>query len=517
MTTSEAEPAAVQPAAEIVENAENAAIVEIEQGRLRGVTVDGVRSFKGIPYAAPPFGTRRFQAPAPAAGWDGERDASQYGPTVPKPPYPSPIDEILPEPSIEGDDVLNLNVWTPVGAAGDALPVFVWIHGGAFVNGTGAVSAYDGSRFARDGVVCVTINYRLGADGFLLIDGAPANRGLLDQIAALEWVQRNIAAFGGDPEQVTIGGESAGAMSVTTLLALAPARGLFRAAITESGAGHHVHSAATAAKITAALASRLGVEATVEGFDSVAIPDLMQAQATLARDIALMPDPGQWGEVAANMMAFEPCIDGEFITQLPVQALAAGDSSGVRLLTGTNTDEHTLFLVPSGIEDAVNDQALLYILGSLGADAPSAVAAYRDGLPDATDGQLFTAALTDWFFRIPAVRVAEGRAGQGSDTYMYEFAWRSPQYDGRLAATHALEIGFAFDNLDDANLVPAAGPNPPQSLADTMHAAWVSFIKTGEPGWPVYGDARTVQVFDTECQVVTDPRAAQRLVWEGIR
>ncbi|SOD71391.1 carboxylesterase type B [Jatrophihabitans sp. GAS493] len=490
--------------------------VEIEQGTLRGIVIDAVSSFKGIPYAAPPFGELRFQAPAAPPHWVGERDASQYGPTVPKPPYPKPIDEILPEPSIDGDDVLNLNVWTPAGATG-GLPVFVWIHGGAFVNGTGAVSTYDGSNFARDGVVCVTINYRLGADGFLLLDGAPANRGLLDQIAALQWVQRNIAAFGGDPTRVTIGGESAGAMSVTTLLALPAARGLFRAAITESGAGHHAHSAETAAKVTAALAQRLGVEATVAGFGGVPIPELMDAQAALSRDIAKMPDPTKWGEVAGNMMAFEPCIDGELITRLPIQALADGASADVALLTGTNTDEHTLFLVPTGIEDAVNDQALLYILGSLGADATKAVAAYREGLPDATDGQLFTAALTDWFFRVPAIRQAEARAVHGADTYMYEFAWRSPQYGGRLGAAHAFEIGFAFDNLDDVNLLAATGPNPPQSVADTMHAAWVCFVTSGAPGWPVYGEARTVRVFDTDSRVVTDPRAAQRQIWDGIR
>jgi para-nitrobenzyl esterase len=200
--------------------------VQTSDGAVRGITRNGVHAFLGIPYAAPPFGPRRFAAPQQPERWDGVRSATEYGPTVPKPPYAPPYDVLLPEPQIPGEDCLNLNVWTPdPGASG--LPVFVWIHGGAFVYGSGAVPVYDGTAFARDGVVCVTINYRLGVDGFLqFADDGPANRGLLDQVAALRWVQQNIAAFGGDPARVTIGGESAGAMSVASLLAMPSARGL---------------------------------------------------------------------------------------------------------------------------------------------------------------------------------------------------------------------------------------------------------------------------------------------------
>ena len=245
-------------------------MVVLAQGRLLGSENDGILSFKGIPYAAAPFGGNRFAAPGAAPSWDGVRDAVEYGPTAPKPPYPSPIDRLLADPVIAGEDCLNLNVWTPAVDA-DRRPVLVWIHGGAFVNGSGAVSVYDGSTFARDGVVCVTVNYRLGVDGFLVIDGAPANRGLLDLVAALRWVRENIAAFGGDPDAVTIAGQSAGAMSVTTLLSMPAAAGLFRRAIAQSGAGHHVLPAATAAKVTTALADRLGVEPTVEGFAAVPV------------------------------------------------------------------------------------------------------------------------------------------------------------------------------------------------------------------------------------------------------
>src|SRR5664279_2295201 len=252
-------------------------VVSVAQGQLRGRAEHGVLSFKAIPYAGAPFGASRFAAPVPADSWEGVRDATEFGPTVPKPPYPSPIDQLFPEPVIAGEQCLNLNVWTP-GVEG-ARPVFVWIHGGAFVHGSGAVSAYDGAKFARDGIVCVTINYRLGVDGFLLIEGAPANRGLLDQVAALRWVRENIAAFGGDPDAVTIAGESAGAMSVMTLLSMPATAGLFRRAIAQSGAGHHVIVAATAAKLAAALARDLGVEPTVEGFAAVPIDDLVAGQA----------------------------------------------------------------------------------------------------------------------------------------------------------------------------------------------------------------------------------------------
>src|SRR6266487_4405745 len=223
--------------------------VRTQQGIVRGRMDEGVATFKGIPYAAPPFGSNRFQPPRPAERWDGVREAFKYGATVAKPPYFPPFDVLLPEPAIAGEDCLNLNIWTPdPGKAG--LPVMVWIHGGAFANGTGAIPTYDGSRFARDGVVCVTINYRLGVDGFLFLGQGSANLGLLDQVAALTWVQENIAAFGGDPNNVTIFGQSAGGMSVGTLLSMPRAAGLFGRAIAQSGAGHHVISSATARRIS---------------------------------------------------------------------------------------------------------------------------------------------------------------------------------------------------------------------------------------------------------------------------
>ena len=473
-------------------------------------------SFKGISYAAAPFGAARVAAPGPAACWEGVRHAFEYGPTAPKPPYLEPMAELLPDPIIPGLDCLNLNVWTPA-ADSARRPVLVWIHGGAFVCGSGAVSTWDGSKFARDGIVCVTINYRLGVDGFLLIEGAPANRGLLDQIAALRWVRENIAAFGGDPDAVTIAGESAGAFSVATLLSMPAAAGLFRRAIAQSGAGHHVLGPATAAKVTAALAEHLGVEPTVEGFDAVPIDDLVAGQAALAARIATTPNPAEWGEIARNLMAFEPVIDGEVVTARPIDRLVDGAAADVEVLIGSNTDEFALFLVPTGIVDFVDDDLLARGLHLVGADAGTVGAVYRAALPDASPGELLIAAMTDWFYWVPVIRVAEARLAHGADTYVYEFGWPSPQFGGRLRACHALEIGFVFDNLDDPAGRPLAGVAPPQTLADEMHGAWTGFVKTGSPGWPPYGSERTVRSFAAASETANDPRAALRTAWDRVR
>src|SRR5262245_17515236 len=236
------------------------AVVKTRQGEVRGSATSSVIAFKGIPYAAPPFGADRLRPPQRIAPWSGVRAALTYGPKTPQPPYPPPVAVLLPELAASGEDCLSLNVWSAdLGSARQ--PVVVWIPGGMFeYHATGASPWYDGARFARDGVVCVTINYRVGAEGFLYLGDGIANLGLLDQVAALEWVQENIAAFGGDPGNVTIFGESAGAMSVSTLLSMPRADGLFRRAIAQSGAAHHVSSPASARLVGLRMAEKLGVE-----------------------------------------------------------------------------------------------------------------------------------------------------------------------------------------------------------------------------------------------------------------
>ncbi len=492
-------------------------VVKTRAGAVRGTVVDGIATFKGIPYAAPPFGPNRFRAPQPVKAWEGEREALSYGPTVPKPPYFPPFDVLLPEPAIAGEDCLNLNIWTP--ELGQAhLPVLFWIHGGAFANGTGAISIYDGSRFARDGVICVTINYRLGVDGFLDLGDGISNLGLLDQIAALKWVQENIAAFGGDPGNVTIFGESAGGMSVGTLLSMPQAAGLFHRAIAQSGAGHHAISPASAHNVGRYLAEKLGVEPTRSAIAAVPVDRLLQAQVELSGDVFSNPNPQKWGEVSANLMPFEPVIDGEVLTDLPIKHIATGSSANIEVMVGTNTEEERLFMVPNGSIDAINDAILAGAVGAYGLPAEKTLATYRARRPGASAGDLLEAITTDWFFRIPAIRLAEARAAAPTPTYVYEVAWRSPQFDGRLGACHGVEIGFVFDTVAHPENAPLVGAAPPQQLAETMHAAWVAFAKHGNPGWPRYDLARRATMrFDTTSAVVDDPRADERALWEGIR
>ncbi|MGW2180309.1 carboxylesterase/lipase family protein [Streptomyces sp. NPDC001732] len=480
------------------------------QGAVRGRTSsDGVTSFLGIPYAAPPFGARRFREPSPAEPWTGVRDATTHGPTPPHAPYAPPFDALIPETVIEGEDCLNLNVWTPAPAPepGAGLPVMVWLHGGAFTNGSGSTPAYDGGTFARDGVVCVTLNYRLGADGFLRLPGRPDNRGLLDQIAALRWIRDNIASFGGDPDRVTVFGESAGAMSIGTLLNTEAARGLFRRAILQSGACHHFLRPSSAALIAAHLAEKLGIEPTPEAFAAVPLPELLPAQAELRAEVNARPDPARWGEAVLNIMPFEP-VQPAFV--LP------GPDCDVDLLIGSNTEEYRLFLVPTERLHTLPESALRAMTAAYGLDPATALPVYRATRPDTTPGELLAAVATDWFYRIPAIRLAESVPG----SYLYEFAWRSPRFDGALGACHALELPFVFDRLHDPSYAPMLGAHPPQALADAMHGAWVSFAKTGDPGWEAYDTTtRTTMTFATapEATPVTDPRAQERLLWEGVR
>ncbi len=418
---------------------------------------------------------------------------------------------------IPGEDCLNLNIWTPdVGRAG--LPVMVWIHGGAFSNGSGAVPQYDGSRFARDGVVCVTINYRLGADGFLYLGDGIANLGLLDQIAALIWVQENIAAFGGDSDNVTIFGESAGAFSVSTLLSMPRAWGLFRRVIAQSGAGHHVISPATAQRVGQYLAEKLGVEATSEAIAAAPVDRLLQAQVELSGDAFANPDPVRWGEVAANLMPFEPVIDGDILPTRPIDSIVGGAGAGVDVIIGTNTDEEMLFMVPNGAINYITEDMLAGTVAAYGLPVSETIATYRAIRPDASAGELLSAIVTDWFFRIPAIRLAEAHAQSTGATYMYEFAWRSPGFDGKLGACHGLEIPFVFDTLDKEGFEVLLGDDAPQQLADAMHAAWVAFAKVGDPGWQRFDLSRRVTMrFDRRQELVDDPRSEERRLWEGLR
>ena len=485
--------------------------VTTRDGRVRGRWRDGVASFLGIPYAASPTGPLRFRSPAPPPAWDGARAADRFGATPPKPRYAPPFDVLLPEPGIPGDDWLTVNVWTPdPGRAG--LPVMVWIHGGAYSNGNSAIPMYDGHAFARDGAVLVSLNYRLGVDGFALLPDAPANRGLLDQIAALEWVRGNIAAFGGDPGNVTVFGESAGAMSVTTLLSLPRAQGLFARAIMQSGAAQAAADPADAALVAKELGLAVGREATAASLAEVSLPDLIRAHVAVRDALLRQPDPGRFGaSVVASTMAFIPVIDGDLIPVHPLTAITAGAGSSVPVLTGTTTDEYRLFLMPTGLAGYVTDESLAGVLALLGI-GPAVGDLYRANRPLAAPGDLLAALLTDRYFRLPALAVAGARAAGPAATYVYEFAWPSPVHG--LGACHSLDIPFVFDNLFAEGAELALGPHPPAGLASRMHAAWLDFARGGDPGWPAYGPSCPVMVFDADGGgVQADPRGDERRVW----
>lgn len=493
------------------------AVVETRCGKLRGRLSDGVAVFKGVPYAAPPFGANRLLPPRPIERWDGTREALAFGPKSPQMAYPPGIAEALAELVGAGEDCLTLNIWTPDLGMG-ARPVMLWIPGGMFeFHATGATAFYDGNRFARDGVVCVTINYRVGAEGFLYLADGVANLGLLDQIAALEWVQENIAVFGGDPRKLTIFGESAGAMSVATLLTMPRAKGMFRRAIVQSGNTPNVNSAATAARIGKRLAEKLGVAASREAIAAISPKRVLEAQAQLRDNLLARPDPAFWGEVALSYLAWAPTVDGETIPAPPVDRVRAGAAGDIDLLVGSNTEETRLFLLSDGSIDRISEEALVATSAAYGLSAEG-LSAYRTARPGASAGDLFSAIQTDWYWRVPAVRLADAHATNGgAATYMYEFAWHSPQMGGRLGAAHGVEIPFVFDTLG-LGTEPMLGQTPPQALADAMHRAWVAFAADGDCGWPKYDPGRRATMrFDMTSQVVNNPLALELALWKGVR
>ena len=492
-------------------------VVKLKDGAVRGKVDSGAAAFLGIPYAAPPFGPNRMRAPQSVQPWEGERDATAFGPTVPKGDYPPQYVPLFPEVVIPGEDCLNLNVWTP-GPGASGLPVLVWIHGGSFMNGSSSVAEYNGAAFARDGIVCVTVNYRLAAEGFLFLDDGLANLGLLDQLAALRWIQGNIAAFGGDPARVTVAGESAGAMSVTTLLAMPLAEGLFAQAIAQSGAGAHTLTRDQAAMVGGYLAAALDVPADRDSIKAVPLDTLVRTASDLVVEVQTSPDPARWGQLALSLLPFAPVVDGSVLPAAPITAFAAGQGSGVPLLIGSNRDEARLFLVAAATIDLIDDAGLGAVAGAYGL-TEDGLATYRASRPDASPGDLLAAVISDWFFRIPAIRVAEARVGAGAPgTWMYRFDRPEPQDNHRLGACHGAEIPFVFDTISLDELHPRLGEVPERAVADQAHQVWVRFITGGDPGWAPYDLARrTTGLLTDIISAVDDPAGGERARWDGIR
>jgi para-nitrobenzyl esterase len=492
-------------------------VVRLRDGAVRGTVSAGVLAFLGIPYAAPPFGANRMRPPQPVPPWDGERDATAFGPTVPKGDYPPQYARLFPEVVIGGDDCLNLNVWTP-GADAAGLPVLVWIHGGSFMNGSSSVGAYDGAAFARDGVVFVSINYRLAAEGFLFLEDGVANLGLLDQLAALRWVQDNIAAFGGDPARVTVAGESAGSMSVTTLLSMPLADGLFGQAIAQSGAGAHTITAQEGRMVGGYLAEALGVPPDRESIKAVPLDKLVRAAADLVTEVQTAPDPARWGRLTLSLLPFAPVVDGPVLPAAPLEGIAAGRGGGVPLLIGSNRDEARLFLVAAGTIDLIDEPALAAVAGAYGLSGDG-LTVYRANRPGAGAGDILAAVITDWFFRIPAIRVAEARAASGAaGTWMYRFDHPDSAENHGFGACHAAEIPFVFDTITRDELRPLIGDAPSQAVADLGHRTWVDFVTRGDPGWAPYDTVRrTTGLLTEHVSAVDDPAGHERARWENIR
>jgi para-nitrobenzyl esterase len=465
---------------------------------VRGVWRGASAAFLGVPYAAAPVGPLRFAAPAAVQAWDGVRDATRPGATPQRRGLGGPLG--IPEPSVPGDETLNVSVFTP--APGDPqrrLPVLVWIHGGGFVAGSPASPWYDGVSFNRDGVVTVAVSYRLGFDGFGWLEDAPLNRGVLDMIAALEWVRDNVAAFGGDPAQVTLGGQSAGGSAVLTLLACPAAQDLFRAVVCSSGAGR-TQDAAAAERLGREMASVAGVAPTRAGWGALDEDAVLDVQAGFGmRPPSGVPDPAALvrGTLLGpgDGLAFGPVVDGDLLPHPVADALALGIGSDTPLLVGANAHEFNAGL--AGAREALASLDVAAALSEAGLPA-AAAQAYVAGHPELGEPAfLLGQVLTDSLFRLPLGRFLDARTAGGAAgrTWAYDFRWRSPVLG---LAMHCTDLPFSWDLLDAEGVEDGLGEAPPQHLADVVHAAWLRAVREGTPGWRPWSEG-TGMVFDEEC------------------
>jgi para-nitrobenzyl esterase len=503
--------------------------VSTRNGRVRGRDENGVAVFRGIPFAKPPVGQRRFQAPEPPAPWDGVREAKEFGPPPPQePPRDGPPDAQAPDAQTAqsaspSSEWLTVNIWTPDPGPGARLPVMVWIYGGGYMSGASSDPNYDGAPFARAGAVFVSLNYRVGVEGFCQLPGAPANRGLLDAIAALTWVNENIQGFGGDPGNVTVFGESAGAGIIASLLAMNRAKGLFKRAIAQSVPGTFF-ARELAEDIAKAIARQAGLPNAFEALASADPMRLVNAQAAVT---ARLKDFPQWGGVSRLTTPFSPVIDGEVLTRSPWRALLAGAASDVELLTGHTRDEYRLTIAMAGRLGAITDDRATETLNAF-APGPDGPAAYRKAFPDAGPGTLYERVFSDWLFRMPSLHLAQAHAASGGRTFLYELVAKAP--GGPFGACHALDVPLIFGSADPslrAGSTTASraglnalliGPNPPAefvTLGDTMRREWVSFATTGDPGWAAYGtEHRTTRVYDLLPDVLSYPEETSMRLWE---
>jgi len=473
----------------------NAGLIQTPLGALRGQVIDGVRVFRGVPFAEPPVGVLRFKPPVKVKPWVEEREASRF-------PAEAMQDGDRDVPKSE--DCLYLNVWTMPDA--EALPVFVWIHGGGFTGGSSFAPVFDGTEFAKAGVVVVTVAYRLGVFGFLEMEpllgaeyAGSGNNAVRDLICALEWVRDNIEAFGGDPKRVTVGGESAGAKLTDVLMGVPKARGLFAQMISESGGAERVWPKANADAVARGFGEAWGRGA--ETLKTAPAEELISAQVRFV---------ASWPQHFPLRME----VDGSLIPRLPVETIASGAWSGTRLLIGTNRDESALFVGPHPQKVTAAD------LGNVPlARFEEVFARYRAVYPGMSEEQLRIRALTAEEYWVPSVRVVDAYLKGGGMAWMYrlDFAPASGRLKGE--AYHSEDIGLVWDKVNEEITNVAAE----RALATKMHAAWLAFIKgetpvaEGLPRWPQYtSEARESMVFDKVSRVEARPEEAELRLWDGV-
>ncbi|MER5202028.1 carboxylesterase family protein [Streptomyces sp. NPDC002825] len=484
-------------------------IFKTTSGAVRGFRAsDDVVAVLGIPYAAPPFGAHRFREPAPADAWSGVRECTAFGPIAPQSaelpgaPVWSPGDE----------DVLTVNLWTPA-PDGGCLPVLVWIHGGAYTFGSSAQPDFDGEALARAGLVVVTLNYRVGFEGFGHIPatddiGFPDNRGLLDQVAALRWVRENIAAFGGDPGNVTVAGQSSGGASVACLMVMDRARGLFHRAIVHSPASPHYTrdiAGATTREIAAA-AGRPVTEATPQAL--VAASD--QVVDTYRRDPAS-------GSRHYDPSLYAPVLDGDVLPVDPLTGLAGGAARDVDLLVCHTTEEYWLFDAVDSCAKVTTEEQLDRFAEDFGLPG-GLVDGYRAAQPEARVPDVYLAVFGDLLFGEYAHRLAEQHARGGGRAFLSRFDRRRTGPHGAVRAWHCADIPFAFGNVGKdcvSFLIGGAPTSADHDLARRMVGAWSGFAAGGDPGWPAYDDTTgQAKLWRTEGEERDEP-VAPRALWEG--
>lgn len=491
-------------------------VVETSCGKVRGLRKDGVAQWRAIPFAAPPTGPLRFLPPRPPIPWAGERDATRFGPVAQqsRDPATSLMSGVFPK-TVMSEDCLALNIYSPSADAARR-PVAVWIHGGAFIMGSGSQSLYNGTSFAaRHDLVVVTINYRLGLFGLLYLGELAGdayrygNVALHDQLAALRWVRENIAAFGGDPSRVTVMGESAGAMSIGNLLGMPAAAGLFDRAILQSGAPALIPpDRADATAAARGVLAELAIDPS--GLAGVPAERLVAIQEQLVR--------------ARGLGAFNVYVDGASIPRHPTDAVRDGAAPKVPLLIGANRDEWALFDVFLG--EASTAALKAQLVARLGDDILRIHAAYRDTRSTARspDAAAWLDVIGDLVFRVPARRLADAHS-RHAPVWTYRFDWETPAFNGRLGAAHALELPFVWNQLDQpaAQLLLGNDLTTGRQLAAQMHEAWATFIRDGAPAaaglppWPRYDEARrATMLLDREPRLAADPDGALHSLWSAV-